>query len=649
MLKRALLLLMAGVPLFFSPAVTAGAATLTSANAPVTGPFTVVANRVQNSLGEPVFLHGVDWPSLDWSCDGQHADGASSGVAAAEFSTMRSGWHSNAVRIPLNQDLWLPGAARYCPSYAATIKKVVGLVEAQHMVPILDLHSSDGGNLSATSDDAQCMADVNSLAFWKSVAAAYRSDPQAMFELYNEPHDVPWSVWRNGGRFTCTNGQTYMGVGMQQLADAVRAVGASNVVIAGGNDWAGDLAGAASRLLNGANIAYAIHPYSLTDTVDRGLWDTRFGNLTALAPVVATEFGRSGCPTTYRPSFDQALLAYFHAHGMGYTAWGWWVGGCSFPSVISDEAGTCFQGGCVDQADMASLEAGTTTVSVPTPPNPKFGFANGTQGWSSTSPAGVSTCSCAPAYRGAALRVPVPAYSTTTVRTRTGVTSLGSGSYLSLHVYAPPGSSANVSPSVVDVSGNRFSGHVRRLRAGWNTLTYGVPSISSLSSLDLTATTGAWSGDLRVDDVAWTDAIPAPRSVTDFEDGTTDGWSVQWGSTLSVANTSTMAYRGSHALAVDVSGTGYPAIATRTGLSGLAAGRTVTFHVYAPAGASISVQPWVYDATWSMVSGPANSLVSGWNTVTWQIPAVSTPSALGLQINDSSGWQGRLAVDAVTD
>ena len=43
------------------------------------------------------------------------------------------------------------------------------------------------------------MADANSLTFWSEVAARYKDDGRVMFELYNEPHDVSWDVWKSGG------------------------------------------------------------------------------------------------------------------------------------------------------------------------------------------------------------------------------------------------------------------------------------------------------------------------------------------------------------------------------------------------------------------------------------------------------------------
>ena len=43
------------------------------------------------------------------------------------------------------------------------------------------------------------MADQNSVTFWAEVANKYKGDGRVIFELYNEPRDVTWEVWQNGG------------------------------------------------------------------------------------------------------------------------------------------------------------------------------------------------------------------------------------------------------------------------------------------------------------------------------------------------------------------------------------------------------------------------------------------------------------------
>jgi hypothetical protein len=137
-----------------------------------------------------------------------------------------------------------------------------------------------------------------------------------------------------------------------------------------------------------------------------------------------------------------------------------------------------------------------------------------------------------------------------------------------------------------------------------------------------------------------------PAARIDFEDGSADGFAVSWGSTLSVAAETGTAYSGARGLALTVSGNGYPATATGTGLTGLGAGSTVTEHVWAPAGVGASVSPMYFDSHWNVSVLSAHSLQAGWNTVTFAIPpAAAGVNRVGLQVNDSGGWAGRLVLD----
>ncbi|HET9050924.1 MAG TPA: cellulase family glycosylhydrolase, partial [Candidatus Dormibacteraeota bacterium] len=351
--------------------------TPTSTSTPVPTPtpppppagYAVSGNVIVDSTGRPWYAHGLDRPSLEWDCGGETVNGNTGPIPASDFTTMAGQWHANAVRIPLNQDFWLSSTgatvapSEACPGYATTVHQAVAAAEAAGLAVILDLHWSDEGNLTSTSVGQKCMPDQNSVTFWRSVATAYASDRNVMFELYNEPHDTPWPVWRNGGTFTCTDGVTYTAAGMQQLTDTVRAAGAQNVVVVGGNRWAFDLGGLPTvGAITGGNVAYATHPYEGSAGDSPSAWDAAFGYLTPSAPVIATEFGTSTCAVD---AYDTDILTYFRTHGVSSTAWAWYVGGCAFPSVISSAAGACVSFGCPAQSDIAAYASGSQTVTTP--------------------------------------------------------------------------------------------------------------------------------------------------------------------------------------------------------------------------------------------------------------------------------------------
>jgi aryl-phospho-beta-D-glucosidase BglC (GH1 family) len=233
----------------------------------------------------------------------------------------------------MNQDFWLSGSSNFNANYATLIDNEVKWAEQAGMDVILDLHWSDAGKLgSCSSNCQQLMADTNSITFWSQVASIYKTDGRVLFEMYNEPHDVSWAVWKSGG----TTDAGWTAAGMQQLYDTIRAAGADNVVIAGGLSYAYDLSGVPQNKLQGYNIMYATHPYGGDPSKAPQQWGGHWGFLAATDPVIVTEFGDGadcGNDTNVK-AYVQQLITYADQNAASWTAWAWYPGGCSFPAII---------------------------------------------------------------------------------------------------------------------------------------------------------------------------------------------------------------------------------------------------------------------------------------------------------------------------
>lgn len=307
---------------------------------PQPGGYHVVGNQILDASGQVHHFHGVSRPSMEWNRRGES-------IAEYDFQLIKS-WGANVVRLPLDQAYWLND-----PDYKEYVRTYVDIIHDYGMDVILDLHHSQGSNLQATEGEQQRMADANSIVFWSEVAAAYKDDPHAVFELYNEPHDVSWDVWLNGG-----SAGGFEVAGMKQLYDAVRATGAENLVIVGGLDFAYDLKGLPQYAIpDGVNVAYASHPYDF-NTKMPGSWDQDWGFLAATHPIVVTEFGRHPrSPVACDPAYPQQLIDYANAKGIGWIAWAWYTGGCTFPSLIEDYDGTPTDTGAMVKTELQALEA----------------------------------------------------------------------------------------------------------------------------------------------------------------------------------------------------------------------------------------------------------------------------------------------------
>jgi hypothetical protein len=322
--------------------------------------YYVEGNQVLDKNHQPHIFHGVARPTMEWSTSGEN-------ISKDDFHIM-AGWKANVARIGLNQDFWLHPTAG--EGYQRNVLQAVEWAKQANLDVILDLHWSDRGD-TAVKPDQQAMADQNSLTFWTSVAKAYKDDGRVLFELYNEPKNISWDAWLNGGTVVdnyydsatkTSQTVTFTAVGMQQLYNAIRATGAQNIVIAGGISWAYDLTGVATHRIQGNNIMYASHPYDYGDKQPAD-WDRAWGFLTESAPVIITEFGstKDTCPTDY----SSQLIDYADTHGASWTAWAWYVNGCTFPSLIVDWYGSPSPTGKVVKAALAGYADGTRVVTLP--------------------------------------------------------------------------------------------------------------------------------------------------------------------------------------------------------------------------------------------------------------------------------------------
>jgi len=315
--------------------------------------YVVVGDQILDSAGAAVRLRGVDLPTLIWNP-------LSPEILEADVSLMKS-WGANVVRIGLNQGLWLDGNAECAAAcYQARVGEVVGWARGAGLDTILDLHWATANR--AVEPQFMAMPDADSVKFWQDVAARYAYDGHVFFELYNEPHDVDWATWKNGGTVTDlydpdtsdtdyarTMPITYQAVGMQSLYDAVRSAGAHNVVIVGGLDWTFDLSGIPSYGLDwvdGHNVAYATHLYPFYGKTSE-YWEQAFGFLRGRVPIVITEFGplSDGQPTC-KPEYVNEVLDYAEANALHWTAWAWFATGtpddtaswCGFPAMFFAES-----------------------------------------------------------------------------------------------------------------------------------------------------------------------------------------------------------------------------------------------------------------------------------------------------------------------
>lgn len=304
----------------------------------------VVGNHLVTTSGQTVILRGVNRDGTDFNCvlDRGVFDGP---TGPSSIAAMQN-WHINAVRIPLNEQCWLgaPGIPAQLSgvAYQEAIANYVDVLTGDGIYVILDLHKNAPGT-QINAHTFMPMADADhSPTFWREVSARFASNGMVIFDLFNEPHDISWWCWRDGG--TCA-GVPYQVAGMQTLVQAVRSTGSTNVLMLSGMQWGSDvsqwLAFVPSDPLH--NLVAAWHVYTADiSCATIACYDQDVAPVAEQVPLVASEFGTEVFGYVCGVPGVDTLLSWLDQHQSGYLAWTWNVGQqtCGSLSLISDWDGT---------------------------------------------------------------------------------------------------------------------------------------------------------------------------------------------------------------------------------------------------------------------------------------------------------------------
>jgi endoglucanase len=311
-------------------------------------------NSLTGANNAPVQLHGVNRSGTEYACAQGWGifDGPSDAASISAIAT----WHVNVVRVPLNETCWL-GINGVNPSFSGAtyqnaIANYVKVLNDAGMVAILDLHWAAPGSQIATGQTVMADAD-HSPTFWTSVATRFKSNPGVMFDLFNEPHDISWSCWRDG----CTTSDGWRTAGMQSMVNAVRATGATQPIMVGGLGWSSDLSQWLTfRPTDPANhLVASFHLYNFSGCNNVSCWNSTLAPVAAQFPVITGEVGENDCGH----SFIDTYMAWADAHRVSYLGWTWDTWDCSSgPALISNYNGTPTAFGVGFRDHLAALAGG---------------------------------------------------------------------------------------------------------------------------------------------------------------------------------------------------------------------------------------------------------------------------------------------------
>ncbi|MGZ4618973.1 MAG: cellulase family glycosylhydrolase, partial [Frankiaceae bacterium] len=365
-----------------TPAGTAtptGTATSTATPGPTPSPrpagLHVVGNSIRNGAGEAVRLVGVNHSGTEYACvGGEDGTGEKAIFEPADFGTnaeylrVIKSWGANSIRIGLNEHCWL-GVNGVHPAYSGdryqqAIEQFVRMATSNGLAVILELHWSAPGGFLAHGQAPMPDRD-HSVAMWRQVAALFKTNGSVVFDVFNEPYpywneggDGAWRCWRdgsqvadpgnathcvgtqwwdqNGNEFNDGAGWNYQVAGMQELVDAVRDEGATNLVLMSGVQYANNLRQWLTYKpvdpVN--NLTASWHSYDHNACAPSSCWDAEITPVAAAVPLVVSEFGQGGCAADY----VNTLLSWLDARHASYLAWTWNTWGCGNMALLEDYA-----------------------------------------------------------------------------------------------------------------------------------------------------------------------------------------------------------------------------------------------------------------------------------------------------------------------
>ena len=316
-----------GTPVSGTPGPTTPTATISVAGIPH-----AQGSQLVDAAGHPFLLRGAQIESpFNYIKRWEKGQSPFAELNPTVFNAMVHDWHMNALRLPISNWLW----AKYTSDYMSKLDQVVQEANAAGLFVVFDLHDTvQSGSPYGT---AATLPKTEDIPFWKAIASHYKDNPMVMFDVFNEPKYQNWDQWLHGGG--TVNGATV--VGTQDLVDAIRSVGARQVIVVEPGSAGKGVVGVdaaeesgwttiGNHIINDPNIMYSLHVYD--HVVDPPqVQDVKWGPILHHYPIYYGEWAFlpnanipahcKSIPHDQAPQIVQNFLNYMASRGANWTAW----------------------------------------------------------------------------------------------------------------------------------------------------------------------------------------------------------------------------------------------------------------------------------------------------------------------------------------
>jgi endoglucanase len=295
-----------------------------------------------------ILLRGVNRSGLEYSEPDAGGFLSAANLTRDEIREIISGWGSNVIRIPFNQDWCLNGRGGHsAEEYLSALDQVISWAAEMGAYTILDLQWLDVETAYGTTEGPGKGRVINrvppapngqTVALWRALAERYQIETAVIFDLLNEPHDVlsddPHQLNRispdgsvvasDQRRFTAEQWSRWANL----LTSAIRAIKPDGLILVAGVDWAFDLR---EVIVDAPNIVYSTHIYANRKKSD---WPKALGRCREV-PVFVGEWGGAA----HELDFGSDLAREMRRLGLGWAAWSW----SDFPRLVAKQSITTLE------------------------------------------------------------------------------------------------------------------------------------------------------------------------------------------------------------------------------------------------------------------------------------------------------------------
>lgn len=262
--------------------------------------LTVSGNKLVNKDGEQVVLKGVVVPEPyelhEMDCFNE------------DFFDDVFALGGNVIRVPIS-----PAEYKRDDYYMwRYLDRIVTWAGENNNYVILDWDYT-GNPIDGNGDEMPDM-DENPLdysaEFWKNIAKYFKSTPNVIYEIYNEPAGMSDTEWKR-----CA----------ESLVGVIRDAGADQLIIVGSPDYSYSLDWLDEIEMNGKNLAFSLHVYP-----DRTMWRRAVQGYVSSYPIIVTEWGyedddadESEKYSATEESFGQPFAEFLADNNISWTAAGY--------------------------------------------------------------------------------------------------------------------------------------------------------------------------------------------------------------------------------------------------------------------------------------------------------------------------------------